>query len=223
MLSAASSTLSPRPNPKENSMRLYFHPMSSNSRRARMAAIQLDVQLELVLVDLAKGEQKSPEFLRMNPNGRVPVLDDDGFLLNESHAIMQYLAVRTPGQKLYPTAPQPRADVNRWLFWSAQHLQPAVSVLNWERAIKPFLGRGEADPREVARGEQLVTECGRVLDAHLADKEWVAQGALTLADLALAATLMASERARLPLADCANLQAWFARVRELEAWKKTDL
>jgi glutathione S-transferase len=204
-------------------MRLYFHPMSSNSRRVRMAALQLDVPLELVLVDLAKGEQKGPELLRMNPNGRVPVLDDDGFFLNESHAIMQYLAVRTPGQKLYPTAPQPRADVNRWLFWSAQHLQPAVSVLNWERVIKPFLGRGDADPREVARGEQLVTECARVLDAHLEGKEWVAQGALTLADLALAASLMVTERARLPIADYANLQAWFARVRELEAWKKTDI
>jgi glutathione S-transferase len=204
-------------------MRLYFHPMSSNSRRVRMAALQLDVPLELVLVDLAKGEQKGPELVRMNPNGRVPVLDDDGFFLNESHAIMQYLAVRTPGQKLYPTAPQPRADVNRWLFWSAQHLQPAVSVLNWERVIKPFLGRGDADPKEVARGEQLVTECARVLDAHLQGKEWVAQGALTLADLALAASLMVTERARLPIADYANLQAWFARVRELEAWKKTDV
>jgi glutathione S-transferase len=204
-------------------MRLYFHPMSSNSRRVRMAALQLDVQLELVHVDLAKGEHKSPEFLRMNPNGRVPLLDDDGFLLNESHAIMQYLAVRTPGQKLYPTAPQPRADVNRWLFWSAQHLQPAVSVLNWERVIKPLLGRGEADPREIARGEQLVTECARVLDAQLAGKEWVAQGTLTLADLALAATLMATERARLPVAEYGNLQAWFSRVRELDAWKKTDV
>jgi glutathione S-transferase len=204
-------------------MRLYHHPMSSNSRRARMAAIQLGVELELVLVDLAKGAQKSPELLRMNPNGRVPVLDDEGFFLNESHAIMQYLAERTPGQALYPAEPQPRADVNRWLFWSAQHFQPAVSVLNWERAIKPFLGRGEADPREVARGEQLVTECASVLDAHLEGKEWVAQGTLTLADLALAATLMVSERARLPVAHCANLHAWFSRVRELEAWKKTDL
>ncbi|HTV25886.1 MAG TPA: glutathione S-transferase family protein [Polyangiaceae bacterium] len=204
-------------------MRLYFHPMSSNSRRARMAALQLGISLDLVPVDLAKGQQKSPEFLRMNPNGRVPVLDDDGFFLNESHAIMQYLAEHTPGQTLYPTAPQARADVNRWLFWSAQHLQPAVSVLNWERVIKPFLGRGDADPKEVARGEQLVTECARVLDAHLAGKQWVAQGALTLADLALAATLMVSERARLPIADCTNLHAWFARVRELDAWKKTEL
>lgn len=203
-------------------MRLYHHPMSANARRARLAAVALGVDLELVLVDLAKGEQRRPEYLRLNPNGRVPLLDDDGFLLNESHAIMQYLAERTPGQELYPSAPQPRADVNRWMFWSAQHLQPAVSVLNWERVIKPFLGRGEPDPKELARGEQLFTECARVLDAQLAGQAWVARGALTLADLALAAGLMPAERARLPLAEYPQLSAWFQRVRQLDAWKKTE-
>jgi len=204
-------------------MRLYHHPLSSNARRARMAAIQLDVDVELVLVDLSKGEQRRPEFLRLNPNGRVPVLDDDGFILTESHAIMQYLAVRTPGQSLYPTAPQARADVNRWMFWSAQHFQPAVSVLNWEHNIKPFLGRGPADPKEVARGEQLVTDALRVLDAHLDGKQWVAQDALTLADLALATPLMAAERARLPVREYARVSEWFGRVQALDAWKQTDL
>ncbi len=204
-------------------MRLYHPPMSSNSRRARMAALQLDVKLELVTVDLAQGEQRRPEFLRMNPNGRVPVLDDGGFFLNESHAIMQYLAVRTPGQTLYPMAPQPRADVNRWLFWSAQHLQPAVSVLGWERIIKPFLGRGAPDAKEEARGEQLVGECARVLDGHLEGKQWVAQDQLTLADLALAASLAITDRARLPVTDCTHLQAWFRRVQALDAWKRTEM
>jgi glutathione S-transferase len=204
-------------------MRLYHHPMSTNSRRARMAAIALDVQLDLVLVDLAKGEQKRPEFLRMNPNGRVPVLEDEGFHLDESHAIMQYLAVRTPGQSLFPMAPQPRADVNRWMFWSAQHFQPAVSVLRWEHQVKALTGRGPADPREVQRGERLFGECATVLDGHLAGKTWVTQGALTLADLALAAALTAPERARLPLDPYPNVRAWLDRVRGLDAWQRTDL
>jgi glutathione S-transferase len=200
-------------------MRLYHYPMSTNSRRVRMAAIQLGVNLELVQVDLAKGEQKAPEFLRMNPNGRVPVLEDGALVLSESHAIIAYLAEGTPGQKLYPSALQPRADVNRWLFWSAQHLQPAVSVLRWENFIKPFLGQGPSDPREIERGEQLVRSCAQVLDAHLATREWVAQAQLTLADFALAASLVLPELARLPIGSFAHLQAWFARVQQLDAWK----
>ena len=55
---------------------------------------------------------------------------------------LQYLAVRTPGQALFPMAPQARADVNRWMFWSAQHFQPAVSVLRWEHQVKALIGLG---------------------------------------------------------------------------------
>jgi glutathione S-transferase len=202
-------------------MRLHFSPYSSNSRRAIMAALQLGVDLELVPVDLAKREQKQPEFLRLNPNGRVPVLEDDDFVLTESHAIMQYLADRTPGQTLFPTELQPRADVSRWLFWSAQHFQPAISVLGWEHMVKPMIGAGAADPNEIARGERLVAECGRVLDRQLADRQWVTQDRLTLADLALAAGLQVMYPARLPLGDFRHLQAWFGRVQELDAWKRT--
>lgn len=204
-------------------MRLYHHPMSSNARRALMTAIHLGTKLEPVVVDLAKGEQRTPEFLRMNPNGQVPVLDDDGFLLTESHAIMQYLADITPGQTIYPTEVRARADVNRWLFWSAYHFQPAISVLGWENLVKPMIGAGETDPKEVKRGEQLVTRCAQVLDGHLAGKQWVAQDRLTLADLALASPLMATGPARLPVTGYANLQAWFGRVQELDAWRKTAL
>jgi glutathione S-transferase len=204
-------------------MRLYHHPMSLNARRAVMTALHLGAKVELVFVDLAKGAQRQPDFLRLNPNGRVPVLDDDGFVLTESHAIMQYLAERTAGQTLYPAEVRARADVNRWLFWNAHHFTPAVSILNWENVVKPMIGRGDPDPREVARGEALVTDTARVLDAHLAGKQWVVEDKLTLADLALATPLAALEKAKLPVAGLRNLAAWFKRVQELDVWKKTSL
>ncbi|HEY8039195.1 MAG TPA: glutathione S-transferase family protein [Polyangiaceae bacterium] len=203
-------------------MRLYHHPLSSNARRAVMAALHLGTKVDLVLVDLGKGEQRQPGYLKMNPNGRVPVLEDDGFVLWESHAIMQYLAEKTPGQSLYPQEARGRADVNRWLFWNAHHFAPAVGVLNWERMVKRLVGAGDPDPAEVARGEKLVTQFAGVLDAHLAGKQWIAQDRLTLADLALATPLMSTAPARLPVADLPRLQAWFGRVQELDAWKKTS-
>lgn len=202
-------------------MRLYYYPWSMNARRAVMTALHLNLPVELVAIDLAKGEQRTPEFRALNPNGRVPVLVDGDFKLWESHAIMQYLADKTPGQTVYPSDLRGRADVNRWLFWSAQHFTPAVSVLNWERAIKPMLGAGAPDPVEVARGERLIGECAPVLDAHLAGREWVAGPKLTLADIALATPLMATQHAQLPVAQYTNLQSWFARVQALDAWKRT--
>ena len=202
-------------------MKLYFHPLSGNSRRVLLVATHLDVPLERVVVDLAKGEQRDAPHLSRNPNGRVPVLEDDGFVLWESRAIMQYLAETTPGQTLLPTDARGRADVSRWLFWCAAHMSPAATILVLEHVVKAVTGRGPADPAEVARGEALVAQYAPVLDAHLAGKTWVAQDRLTLADFSLAASFALAGPARLPIADYANLRAWLGRVQELDAWKRT--
>jgi glutathione S-transferase len=202
-------------------MRLYYHPISTNARRAVLTAAHLGTSLELVPVDFSKGEQKKPEFLRMNPNGWVPVLDDDGFYLHESHAIIQYLADGTPGQTVYPTERRARADVNRWLFWSAQHFQPAVGLLLWECVIKRMMHLGRPDGDEVKRGERLFGEVGPILDGQLQGKHWVLGDKLTLADLALSAPLTVTEPGALPLSSYPNIQSWLGRMQKLAAWKRT--
>lgn len=204
-------------------MRLYHHPISFNARRAVMTALHLGVDVELVLVDLAKGEQKKPAFVEMNVSGKVPVLDDDGFFLAESHAIQQYLADKTPaGEELYPKELRPRAEVSRWLFWSAHQLSPSVSVLNWERVVKGAIGLGAPDPSLEKRGEVLVGDTLRALEAHLSGRTWVALDRLTIADIAIATPLMTAVPARLPLDDFPRISAWFERVRALDAWTRTE-
>lgn len=195
-------------------MRLYHHPYSFNARRAVMAALQLRAPVELVFVDLQKGEQRTPQFLALNPNHRVPVLEDDGFILWESYAIMQYLADKTPRQTVYPAETRARADVNRWLFWSGQHFSPGIGILNWEHVIKGMLGLGAADPAEIQRGEQLVREYAGILDAHLSDRDWICGEALSLADLAIAAPLAATVPAKLPVAELSHLRRWFGQVQK---------
>jgi glutathione S-transferase len=188
-----------------------------------MTALHLGTEVDLVVVDLAKGAQRKPEFVRLNPNGKVPVLDDDGFVLWESNAIMQYLADKTPGQTIYPTDLRARADVNRWLSWSAHHFAPSIGVLGWENMVKRIVGAGEPDPFQVKRGEALVVDCAAVLDEHLSGRRWVLGDRLTLADYALAAPLMAIGPAKLPVTAFTHLMDWFGRVQELDAWKKTSL
>jgi glutathione S-transferase len=204
-------------------MRLYQHPMSANARAATMAALQLKAPVELVFVDLQKGDQHLPEFLNMNPNHRVPVLQDSDFYLWESRAIMQYLADKTPGQTLYPTDLKARADVNRWLFWGAQHFAPAISVFFWENVVKGMIGRGAPDPVELQRGDRLFNEFAAVLDGHLVDRKWISGPDLTLADLSIAAAYNCAAPGRAPVAWYANIQKWFMRVQRLEVWQKTEL
>jgi glutathione S-transferase len=204
-------------------MRLYYHPFSSNARRAVITAIELAAPVELVLVDLAKREQRQPAFLARNPAGRVPVLEDGDFVLPESHAIMLYLAERSAGQTLYPSDLRARAQVNRWMFWCAAHFQPAISVLNWEHFVKRIAGLGTPDASEIMRGERLVQETAGLLDSHLASREWVAGRAMTLADISLATPLMTTVTAKLPVTQFKHLRSWFARIEALESWQRTAL
>jgi glutathione S-transferase len=203
-------------------MRLHQHPMSANARAATMAALQLNAPVELVFVDLQKGEQHLPEFLLMNPNHRVPVLEDGDFHLWESRAIMQYLADKTPGQTLYPTEVRARADVNRWLFWSGQHFAPAIGIFFYENLVKSMIGRGAPDPVELKRGERLFNEFAAVLDLHLAERHWISGPDLTLADLSIAAAYGCAAPGKAPVAWYANIQRWFMRVQRLEVWQKTE-
>jgi glutathione S-transferase len=201
-------------------MRLYHNAYSSNSRRVVMTAHHLNIPLELVSVDLMSPADRE-KLVRINPNSKIPVLEDGELMLWESCAIMQYLAEQTPGQTLYPAEVRARADVHRWLFWCVQHFSPAIGIVVWENYIKGMIGAGDPDPYEVARGELLLAQFARVLDDHLARREWICGDDLTLADFAIAAPLMASERGRLPVRQYRNLQAWFTKVQELDAWRQT--
>lgn len=203
-------------------MRIYQNPLSSNARRVTMTALELGLDADVVFVDLAKGEHKKPEYLRMNPSGKVPTLDDDGFFLTESHAIMLYLADKTPGQKLYPAETRARADVHRWLFWSAHQLSPSVGILNWENVVKGFLGLGGPEPVLVEKGLRDVRENLRVLNFALEGKTWLVDDRLTLADLAVATPLMATVPAKLPVGEFPHVVAWFDRIRARDSWKKTE-
>lgn len=203
-------------------MRLYHHPISSNARRVVMTAHHLGLPLELVLLDLSSAEQRK-HLLAINPNEKIPVLVDGEFILWESCAIMQYLADKTPGQTVYPAELQARADVNRWMFWSAQHFAPAISIFYWENFIKGLIGAGRPDPVELQRGLTDLETFAGVLDGHLARRQWVSGPGLTLADLAIAAPLMAAAAGHVPLQPYPNLRAWFERVQELDAWRQTTL
>ncbi len=204
-------------------MRLYYHPLSSNSRRVLLTAAHLNLDLEMVRVDLSGGAQKAPDYVRLNPNGKVPLLVDGGLNLWESCAIMQYLADVGPGEDIYPREAAARADVNRWLFWSAAHFAPALAPFIRERVSKRVVvGAGAPDPAEIARAEAALPATAALLDAHLSRSAWVAQDKLTLADFALAAPLMHMEAAQIPLAAFPALLAWFARVGASKAWTDTN-
>lgn len=203
-------------------MRLFYHPNSSASRRVVLTALHLGSLVDFVEVGNIMEPDVRKELLTRNPNGKIPVLEDGDFILWESCAIMQYLADQTEGQTVYPTHVQARADVNRWLFWNAQHWAPAIGILGWERYGKKLFAVGDPDPREIERGETEFSKFAKVLDAHLADSAWISGSSVTLADFAIAAPLMISVPASLPLSEHKNLSRWFQGVRDRIEWQKAE-
>lgn len=204
-------------------MKLYLNVRSPNVQRVRFTAAVLGIELEEKPIDFTKGEHKSPEFLALNPNGAVPTLVDGDFVLTESRAIMQYLAAQKPESGLLPRDEKQRADVSRWQFWDGSHFSPQVAALVFERVLKNAFGLGEPNPAKIEESLVNVRRFAAVLDKRLEGRRYIVGDALTLADLTIASTLMYAKQADVPIAEFANVAAWFSRVTALEAWKKTSV
>ena len=105
---------------------LYDVQPSPHARKVRLLAAELGIKLTKVACDPRIGETRAAEYLAKNPNGRVPTLEEDGFVLWESNAIVRYLAAKHAGGTLWPAELQPRADVDRWMEWQSTSFTPAV-------------------------------------------------------------------------------------------------
>lgn len=201
-------------------MKLYCFPPSPNSWKVLAVAHHIGMPLEIAIVDLAKGEQRKPEYLALNPTGRTPTLVDDGFALWESSAIMQYLADKKKAP-LWPDDARTRADITRWESWHGQHWSRSVTPFLFENLVKAVMKMGPPDANVLAQTEPMFHREAAVLDQHLARHEWLVGETMTLADFIVVAPLFHAEPAKLPLAEYANIKGWFARLAALPAWRET--
>lgn len=196
-------------------MKLYDFAFSPNCRKVRAVAYELGVAFDYQPVSLPKRENRGPAFLAINPNGRVPVLEDDGFVLWESTAILRYLAT---GTALLPAAKRAVADVDRWLSWQVAHLAPAMSKVAFERVVKRILQLGPADEAVVTTATADYAMATSILDGALANRDYVA-GALSIADFALAAHYTLAEACGLEVKGAA-VQSWLARMTARDSMQR---
>ena len=202
-------------------MKLYGFPPSPNTWKVRAVAAHLGLPLELQVVDLTKGQQRTPDYLAINPTGRTPTLVDGDFVLGESTAIMQYLADQTPNT-LWPNDVRARADIVRWQCWQLAHWNgEACQPLVFQRLVKKLLNMGAPEAAVVDNATEAFKREAQMLDAHLARRGYLVGSAVTLADFSAAAPLFYSKEAELPVASYPRVQDWFARVSALPAWRDT--
>ncbi|HSD74454.1 MAG TPA: glutathione S-transferase family protein [Steroidobacteraceae bacterium] len=199
---------------------LYVFPPSPRAFKVLATAAHLGLEHNMRFVDLTKGEQDTPEFAALNPNRRMPVLEEDGFVLWESNAILQYLAAKKPESGMLPTDARGRADVTRWQCWDLAHWDPACAILIFENLVKKLLAMGDPDPKELARGQERFQAVAEVLDGHLKGRKFITGDQVTVADFSIGAPLNMARPAGIPLDRYPEIKRWHATLSELPAWRK---
>lgn len=202
-------------------MKFHVFPLSPRAFKVLWAANHLGIEYEPVLVDFGKNTQKTPEFVNLNPNMRMPVLEDGDFVLWESNAIIQYLALLNPAAGLLPEETRARLSVVKWQFWDSAHWDPACAVFAFENYVKKLFGRGEPSESELERGNQLIARLAPVLDGELQKHRYVAGETLTVADFSLGGMFYIAEQAKFPLEPYRAVQRWAADLKSLPSWKRT--
>jgi glutathione S-transferase len=199
---------------------LYVFPPSPRSFKILALAEHLGLACDVKLVDLAKGEQRAPDFFALNPNMRAPALRHGGYELWESGAILQYLALQKPEAGLLPLSDPARIDVTRWQFWDAAHWDPACAVFIFEHVVKPFvMGKPGVDEAAIEKGTPVFHRIAKVLDHQLGRSRFLAGDRLTVADFSAAAPLVYAGLAHLPLEDYAHISRWSQEVMDMPSWR----
>jgi glutathione S-transferase len=200
------------PNSIQEDLTIWGRRNSVNVQKVLWCCHELDLTYQRIDAGMQFGRNGDPDYLAMNPNGRVPTLVDGDFVLWESNSIMRYLVLAyAPGSPLYPAAPKPRASVDRWLDWTLSTLQPVDRPVFWALVRTPVEQRDMAAIQKAADAEAV--QWG-IVDAHLAARSFL-EGEFTLADIAIGAYArrwFGVEGISKPLLP--HLQRWFEQISD---------
>lgn len=156
-------------------IKVHGRPDSSNSAKVFWALDEIGMPFELAQRGGRFGGNLDPDYLRMNPTGKVPTLEDGGVVVRESNAIIRYLGSRSGMESLWPSSPAGRAVIDQWMDWAATSLVPAMGKFR----------KAKTDPASAAKAlEELARPIG-LMDAALADRDFLAGNHFTLADIAV--------------------------------------
>jgi glutathione S-transferase len=184
---------------------------SGNSYKVRLLLSHLGIPCEIIEVDILRGESRTAEFLKINPNGRTPVLDDNGFVLAESNAVLAYLA---RGTKFLPDERQKFGLVFQWMFFEQYSHEPYI-------ATSRFWLQHKADSAERAAILKSKREGGwaalKIIEEHLNKHDFFV-GDYSIADIALFVYTHVSDEGGFPLDDFSKLRAWIERVKAQEGF-----
>jgi glutathione S-transferase len=198
-------------------MKLYYADLLS-ARKACAVARYLKAPVEFVYLDVAKGEHKTPAYIALNPNAKVPTLVKGDRITWEADAVMCQLS-DDMGAALWPHDAR-QIDIVRWFSWNAQHFTRAGGALYFENIIKQRFRIGLPDQKVVEEEQNEFRRYAAVLSDHLRSHKWLVGDALSVADFSVAVALPCAKDAQIPLHEFSEIRRWHDQLNEFEAWRE---
>jgi glutathione S-transferase len=191
-------------------MKLYDLDLSGNCYKVRLFLSLIQTPLDLVPVDLMKGEHKEEKILQLNPWGQVPILEDGKVILRDAQAILVYLANKYGGEAWWPGEAHLQAEVMQWLSVASNEIQHGP---NKARLVKKF-GLEHNYDQCVEQTSQILT----LIDTHLVTNNWLAANRPTIADCAIYPYISVAHEGDVTIDKYPNIQAWMARLKQLPGY-----
>ena len=197
-------------------LKIWGRNTSSNVQKAMWAVGELNLKYERLDVGGAFGKNRDPDYLAMNPNGLVPTLVEDGFILWESNSIVRYLARIYGAGTLEPSDQKDIARANQWMDWQLSVVAPAISAAFWGLIRTPAEKR---DMAAIATSQQKTAEAMKMLDAQLGCTAFVAGDRFSMGDIPVGVMAyrfrqLCPERPKMP-----HLERWYAAIETRQAFK----
>jgi glutathione S-transferase len=192
---------------EDQPIRLHRHALSGHSHRAELFLSLLNLPFERIDVNLAAGAHKQPEFLKINPFGQLPVIDDQGIIIADSSAILIYLATKYADPSWLPRAPEGAAAVQRWLSVAAGQIAygPAAA-----RLVNVFGAKLDHD-----RAKIIAHNLFKLMETHLEQQPFLVGNTPTIADVACYSYIAHAPEGDVSLQTYPSLRAWLTRIEQL--------
>ena len=197
-------------------IKIWGRTTSSNVQKAMFAVGELGLPHERIDIGGSFGKNRDPAYLAMNPNGLVPTLEEDGFLLWELNTIIRYLGAKDGAGTLEPANLHARGRASQWMDWQLSVFGPALTPVFWGLVRTP---PAERDPKAIADGKVKATAAVKILDAHFAKNRYAAGDGFSMGDIPIAIMsyrfrILVPERPALP-----NFERWYAEIAERQAFR----
>jgi len=206
-------------------IKIYADPGSGSCRRVNAVIKHLNIDVEEIFIDLLSGENRTEDFLKINPTGMVPVLTNDTnnqrkIILSEAAAIMIYLCEQHGDTELLPYDGS-RIQILKWMFWAAEHFRQPAPIYFEEKVIAPLMGNKE-NVNRLHEADLLIETHANILNTHLKNRRYVVGDHVTLADFDLAAALSQMPRSKVPYDKFENIMTWEKALKNnVDAWRIT--